>query len=181
MSVTRELPATSEHLLAAAARGVAMLERWAVVFGQSARPVGTSLRPTDRRPSSARTAEASAPMLQRRTPVAGSRPPAGCRASSWSSTCSASGTAPWSSSTTPSCRIAGRRLPLDGIDYRTFARHVPEHVRYVDALAILAGRRKAHIDLKFMSPPALLAQPDATWRSRPREQPWTCSVPRTSS
>ena len=60
-------------------------------------------------------------------------------------------------------RIAGRRLPLDGIDYRTFARHVPEHVRYVDALAILAGRRKAHIDLKFMSPPTLLAQPDATW------------------
>lgn len=48
--------------------------------------------------------------------------------------------------------VAGEAVPLGGIDLPTFREWAGHFLLYEDALRILRGRKKAHIDLKFVSP-----------------------------
>lgn len=61
-------------------------------------------------------------------------------------------------------QVGGGLVPLSRLtfDELTTARGAPV-LRYEDALTILAGRKRAHIDLKFVSPAAAYADPATTF------------------
>jgi glycerophosphoryl diester phosphodiesterase len=48
-------------------------------------------------------------------------------------------------------RVGDRRVRIDALTFDEFARHVPVPLLLDDVLAVLRGRRKAHLDLKFVS------------------------------
>ncbi|TIC86519.1 glycerophosphodiester phosphodiesterase [Nocardioides sp. GY 10127] len=58
--------------------------------------------------------------------------------------------------------VEGRRRPLESLDYPTFAAAAPQHLLFEDVLRALAGRARAHVDLKLTSPEALYARPEET-------------------
>ena len=60
-------------------------------------------------------------------------------------------------------QVAGDLVPLSGLTFAELSAATQQLVRYEDALAILAGRRRAHIDFKFFSPRELYAVPERTF------------------
>ena len=76
--------------------------------------------------------------------------------------------------------VDGRRTPLSDLTVARLEQLVGPLLRYEDVLAALAGRRRAHIDLKFTSPDAAYRDPAATHEVRPAG-PWRCWDPRTWS
>lgn len=58
--------------------------------------------------------------------------------------------------------VAGRRVPLDRLTLAELRRIHPDVLGYDEVLRALAGRARAHVDLKFTSPPAAYAVPSAT-------------------
>ena len=58
--------------------------------------------------------------------------------------------------------LGGSLVPLTRLDLATFAERAPHFLRYDEVLDALAGRARAHIDLKFTSPEHLYADPGST-------------------
>lgn len=58
---------------------------------------------------------------------------------------------------------AGRSRPVGELTYSEFTAITGIDLLYDEALALLAGRAGAHIDLKFASPQELHADPESTW------------------
>jgi len=57
----------------------------------------------------------------------------------------------------------GVEQALESFDKARFEELAPNHLGFEDALKILAGRKRAHIDFKFRSPPELRVNPDECW------------------
>lgn len=56
-----------------------------------------------------------------------------------------------------------RRVPVDALDHAALLRLSPQTATLEDALAVVSGRARAHLDLKLVSPPELYADPARTW------------------
>lgn len=60
----------------------------------------------------------------------------------------------------------GVERPLDSYDEASFAQVATNYLGFEEALRILAGHKRAHIDIKFRSPAALRSNPDECWEVR---------------
>ncbi|MCM0618940.1 glycerophosphodiester phosphodiesterase [Nocardioides bruguierae] len=58
--------------------------------------------------------------------------------------------------------LQGRRVRLESLDYAAFAAAAPQHLLFEDVLRLLAGRARAHVDLKLTSPTSSYADPAST-------------------
>ncbi len=59
--------------------------------------------------------------------------------------------------------VGGHRRAIADLGFAEFAARAPHFLRYDEVLAALAGRARAHIDLKFTSPEETYDDPAATW------------------
>jgi glycerophosphoryl diester phosphodiesterase len=59
--------------------------------------------------------------------------------------------------------IDGRRVPLSELTFEEFSGQADHFLRYDEILDTLKGRKRAHIDFKFVSPPEAYRDPEKTY------------------
>ena len=66
--------------------------------------------------------------------------------------------------------LDGRTVPMADLSFEEFSGLADHFMRYDDVLAALKGVKRAHIDLKFVSPEAAYADPAATYEVAATQQ-----------
>lgn len=61
--------------------------------------------------------------------------------------------------------VNGRTFPIGLVNFTDFAEKANHFLTLETCLAALKGSKKAHVDLKFVSPPRLYARPESTYES----------------